>query len=182
MKAASAEGLRADRAPRAGDGELSLVFPGEWLWATPCILIQARENRDRSYFGQLRLPPRVCAGGTGGPAVGRCGLAVKAPLEPILDEQRHETVLVVDLFARDGDRPRGSRPLWSARMHCSSATTRRMRAWISIESIGSRPDKRHRRSRILAPARSTMRLARKHRSTSRAYRPKIGGGREPWMS
>src|SRR6185312_9546545 len=42
-----------------------------------------------------------------GRLLGDGGLAVNAPLEPILDEQRQGTVFVVDLFARDGDRPRG---------------------------------------------------------------------------
>ncbi len=42
-----------------------------------------------------------------GRLLGDGGLAVSAPLEPILDEQRRGTVFVVDLFARDGDRPRG---------------------------------------------------------------------------
>ncbi len=34
-------------------------------------------------------------------------MAVNSPLEPVLDEQRGGTALIVDLFARDGERPRG---------------------------------------------------------------------------
>jgi len=43
----------------------------------------------------------------GGQLLGDGGLAVNAPLEPVLDEQQHGAVLVADLFARDGRRPRG---------------------------------------------------------------------------
>jgi NTE family protein len=39
--------------------------------------------------------------------LGDGGLAVNAPIEPVLDEQRAGTTIVVDLFARDGARPRG---------------------------------------------------------------------------
>ena len=42
-----------------------------------------------------------------GRLLGDGGLAVNAPLEPVLDEQGDGAVLVVDLFARDGARPRG---------------------------------------------------------------------------
>lgn len=42
-----------------------------------------------------------------GRLLGDGGLAINAPIEPVLDEQREGTVVVVDLFARDGARPRG---------------------------------------------------------------------------
>jgi NTE family protein len=43
----------------------------------------------------------------GGRLLGDGGLGVNAPIEPVLDEQRVGTALVVDLFARDGERPGG---------------------------------------------------------------------------
>jgi NTE family protein len=43
----------------------------------------------------------------GGRLLGDGGLGVNAPIEPVLDEQRVGAALVVDLFARDGERPGG---------------------------------------------------------------------------
>jgi NTE family protein len=45
----------------------------------------------------------------GGQLLGDGGLALNAPVEPMLDalEQSGGTILIADLFARDGERPRG---------------------------------------------------------------------------